>query len=99
MPSEILLIGKEQVRSLRERMLDPTELTSCIDEVRRMIEIKSALSWRADERSVCCGPALPMYLFGEVQTLEKVLQQLESGNINEAISLLNDYEALLMDTQ
>ena len=99
MPNEILLIGKEQVSSLRVRLLDPDKLALCIDEVRRMIEIKSILSWRADARSGCCGPELPMYLFGEVQILEEVLQQLESGHIAEAISLLKDYEAMLVDTQ
>lgn len=99
MQSEILLIGKQQVCSLLDRLRDPDQLASCIEEVQKMIEIKSVLSWRADERSGCCGPELPMYLFGEVQTLERTLQQLELGNISEAISLLKGYEALLMDIQ
>lgn len=99
MQSEILLIGKEQVCSLRDRLRDPDKLSSCIEEVRRMVEIKSVLSWRADERMGCCGPGLPMYLFGEVQTLEMILIKLESGNIDEAISLLKDYEVTLIDTQ
>jgi len=99
MQSEILLIGKEQVCSLRDRLRDPDKLSSCIEEVRRMVEIKSVLSWRADERSGCCAPGLPMYLYGEVQTLEMILIKLESGNIDEAISLLKDYEVTLIDTQ
>ena len=99
MQSEILIISKEQVCSLRDRLRDPEKLSSCINEVRKMIEIKSVLSWRANARSGCCGLELPMYLFGELQILEKTLRQLELGNISEAISLLKDYEYLLIDIQ
>ncbi len=99
MQNEILLIGKQQVCSLRDRLRNPDNLSSCIEEVRKMVEIKSILSWQAEERSACCGPGLPMYLWGEVQTLEMILIELESGYIDEAISLLEDYEVILIDNQ
>jgi len=98
MQSKILLIGTEQVCSLRDRLRDPDCLSSCIEEVRKMVEIKSVLSWWADERSGCCGPGLPMYLYGELQTLERILNYLESGNIDEAVSLFKNYKEMIQCT-
>ena len=96
MENEILLIDKEQVRSLCSQLNDPENLSSCIEEVRKMIDIKSALCWRADERSGCCGPGMPLYLYGELQTLERTLQELESENISQAVSLLEHYEEMML---
>ncbi len=92
MENEILLIDKTQVQSLQARLTDSSQLNSCIEEVRRMIEIKSGLCWRADARASCCGPDVSLHLYGEFQCLERILRNLESGNISKATVLLEDYE-------
>ena len=99
MSSKILVISKEQVRTVRDRLSDPAQIPSCIEEVRKMIEIKSVLSWRAEVSEACCGAELSMCLFNEVQNLEEALQYLESGNIDEATILLEEYEAQIINTQ
>jgi hypothetical protein len=97
MENKILLINREQVHSLRDRLSESDNLPSCIEEVRKMAEIKSVLFWQADERSSCCGPGMPMHLYGELQTLERTLQKLEEGHIDEAIALLEDYESMILE--
>ena len=51
MADEILIISKEQVNRLVEKLGDPSSLESGISEVRRMLDIKSTLAWRADAGS------------------------------------------------
>ena len=96
METRIFLINGDQVQSLRSRVNDQENLPSCIEEVRRMIDIKSALCLQANERSGCCGPGMPMSLFGEVQILERILQKLEDGHTEEAIALLEDYQTMIV---
>ena len=51
MEQEMLIISKQQVNSLIERLEDSIAIDACIEEIRRMLEIKSALLWRADTGS------------------------------------------------
>jgi len=51
MEDDILIIGKQQVNRLITRLGDATERESCISEVRRMLDIKETLAWRADSGS------------------------------------------------
>ena len=48
MENDILIIGKEQVQSLIDRLSDPGQFDSCTEEINRMLKIKSTLAWRAD---------------------------------------------------
>ena len=47
----ILIISKGQVEALIGRLADSASLEACIEEVQRMIAIKSTLAWRADSGS------------------------------------------------
>ena len=95
----MLIISKHQVENLIQRLNTPAELGQCRDEVRKMLEIKSALLWRVEngpQGCGCCGQLcrgweLEAYLAGEVQILEDILDTLEEGNISRASSLLRDY--------
>lgn len=53
-----------------------------------MIEIKSAICWRADARANCCGTDISLLLYTELQFLEKALHYCQSDNIDMADSLL-----------
>ncbi len=93
--NDTLIIGKAQIEALCTRLRDWDEMNPCIEEVRKMIEIKMALCSWADERTPCCGPNPQMWLYGEAQTLETVLSNLKSGNIDQAILLLEKYSRSL----
>jgi len=51
MEENVLIISKEQVKALSDRLRDSNEIDSCIEEVKRMLDIKSTLLWRADAGS------------------------------------------------
>ncbi len=95
--NDTLIISKEQIEALCARLRDENELNSCIEEVRKMTEIKAAICGWTDERTPCCGLSPQIWLNGEVQTLEAVLSNLERGNTNQAILLLNEYSKMLSE--
>ena len=95
MENDFLVINPAQVKSLRAKLTDSDQMESAIRELRRMIEIKSALCWRAEARASCCGPGISFSLDTERQTLEEALQELESGNIGKANALLEVYEKMI----
>ena len=89
----MLIISKQQVENLIHRLDDPTKLRQCQSEVKKMLEIKSASLWRAEELRPCCGSfdQIKVCLASEVQILEDALDALNEGNISQASSLLRDY--------
>jgi len=89
----VLVISKEQVENLIHKLSDPTKLDECRDEVKKMLEIKSASLWRAEGPRSCCGSleGIRVCLDSEVQILEEVLDALDKDNIPRASSLLRDY--------
>ena len=93
----MLIITKQGVKGLSQRLNNGVELGACRDEVKKMLEIKSALLWRAEFGRGCCSWQLVDYLDSEVQTLEDVLDALEKGSISQASSLLRDYVNQLED--
>jgi hypothetical protein len=62
-----------------------------------MLEIKSALLWRAEGAQSCCGSleGIKTCLASEVMILEAVLNALDEGNISQASSLLREYTGQL----
>jgi len=88
------VISKEQVENLINKLNDPAKFDECRDEVEKMLEIKSALLWRAaDGIQPCCGTfcEIRTCLDSEVQILEEVLDALDKHDIPKASSLLRDY--------
>jgi hypothetical protein len=93
----VLIISKEQVENLIHKLTDPAKFDECRDEVGKMLEIKSALLWRAEGPQPCCGSfgEIKTCLASEVQILEDVLNALDEGNISQASSLLTEYTSYL----
>jgi len=89
----VLVISKEQVENLINRLSDPAKFDECRDEVKKMLEIKSVLLWRAGGPRSCCGSLdeIKVCLDSEVQILEEVLGALDKHDIPRASSLLRDY--------
>ena len=87
----MLIITKDNTEKLRARIEDPQEIDNCKDEIKKMVEIKSALLWKADNACVCVGWQLQAHISWEIQTLESVLEALQDDDVNGAITLLDEY--------
>jgi hypothetical protein len=90
---KVLIISKEQIENLINKLNDPAKFDESRDEVKKMIEIKSALLWRAAGPRSCCGSleGIRVCLDSEVEILEEVLDALDKPDIPRASSLLRDY--------
>ena len=91
--SQCYVITKEGVSDLQRRLLEPGEAADCRDELRRILEIKDTLLWRADKACACVGQSVGGHLAWEVQVLERALEALSKGNSAEAALLLGEYIA------
>ena len=90
------IITKEGVQSLEERIRERHDLKGCQDELKKIIEIKEALSWRSQFAQCCCGGCgigwdLAAHLDWEIQVLNDALTALERGDANKASLVLGDY--------
>jgi hypothetical protein len=92
----VLIISKKQVENLIKKLADPARLAECRDEVKRMLEIKSALLWKAEPQP-CCGSyeEIKTCLTSETQILQETLNALDEGNVQRATSLLTEYMGYL----
>lgn len=91
----MLLIDDGQVRALKDKLFKPEQQQQCLEEIKRMIEIKQTLLWRADAAVACCGWPTIMRFTNEVQLLEGVLEAFQEQNIEKAAALLEDYRVYI----
>jgi hypothetical protein len=92
--AKMLIISKQQVERLIEKLNDPAKFDESRAELEKMLEIKSALLWRAaDGIQPCCGTfcEIKTCLDSEVQVLQEALEALDKRDIEKASSLLGDY--------
>jgi len=89
-------ISRDQTRSLRDRLCNCGETEICIEEVKKMLEIKSTLLWRADYACGCVGSGPANSLYAEVQMLEDVLDAIECGDGMKAASILDEYVEIMI---
>jgi hypothetical protein len=90
----VLIISRQQVEKLIEKLADPARFDESRDELEKMLEIKSALLSRAaDGIQPCCGTfcEIRTCLDSEVQVLQEALDALNQKDIDRASSLLKDY--------
>ena len=87
------MISKQQVENLIDKLGDPARFDDSRAELEKMLEIKSALLWRAGGFQPCCGSleGVRICLDSEVQVLEEALGALGNHDIPRASSLLKDY--------
>jgi len=95
----IFLISREQINHLIGRLQKGSELEACIDEVKRMVQIKSTLLWRADAACSCVGNGPATTLFMELSLLENALDCLEQGDVAAGASLLREFLDLFPDEE
>jgi hypothetical protein len=85
------VITKEGVDSLIRRLLDPAEGSGCRSELKKMLEIKEVLSWRADAGPCCAARVMSPGLFGEAQLLQAALDAFDRGSYQEAAELVGEF--------
>ena len=92
----MLIISREQVDNLIQKLTEPAKLDECRDEIKRMLEIKAALLCKAEPQP-CCGSyeEIKTCLTSETQILQEVLNALDEGNVTRAVSLLTEYKGYL----
>jgi hypothetical protein len=97
----VLIISKNQVEELIKKLADPARLDECRDEVKRMLEIKSTLLWRAEGSQPCCGSfeGIKTCLTSETEILQDALDALDKGDMARASSLLKEYTCYLEPEQ
>lgn len=89
----MLVITKEGVSDLQKRIVNSGGTDECQAELRRMLEIKETLLWRAEKACACVGQTFGCHLACEVETLQRALDALTRGNNTEATALLGEYLA------
>lgn len=85
------VITKEGVESLVKRLVDPGEAGSCRRELEKILEIKEALSWRADAGPCTAARCFAPGLFGEAQLIQAALDALDKGRYQEAAALVSEF--------
>jgi hypothetical protein len=93
---DMMIIDKDTVRATRQKLSNPARAHEVAETVRKMLDIKKTLLWRADA-GTCCGSlcSIASSLSRETTTLENVLAFLDKGDRAAAGRLLEEYEQLL----
>ena len=86
----MLIITKQGVGNLINRLSTPNNLEQCRDEIQKMLEIESEHLWWA-ESGKCCRWQVTGCLAGRIQTLKDALNSLNGEDISRAASLLREY--------
>ena len=92
----MLIITKQGIEKLIDRLSTPEELERCQDEVRKILEIESDLLWWA-ESGKCCRWQAGAYLAGKIGLLKEVLNSIDKGDTTRASSLLREYANQLVE--
>jgi len=87
----VLIITKDSVKVLKERLRSSNEASQCREELKKMLEIKEALLWRADAGSCCAVGCTATILSRDVQLLEAALQAFEEGDASKVAWLLEEF--------
>jgi len=93
----MLIIDKDSVSSIRQKLDDLSRKQEVVDDVAKMLEIKQALLWRSEAIAPCCGSlcSIASQLNREVNLLENTLAALGGGDTAQAADLLEEYLHLL----
>jgi uncharacterized membrane protein YvbJ len=97
----MMIITKESITDTRDKLGDPKKKNEVVDDIKKMIEIKSALAWRSDAIAPCCGTlsGYTCQLTNEVDLLSNILKAVEDGDKSKATELLNTYAKIVEENQ
>ena len=93
----MLIINKEHVEHIAQKIKASGISEEAIDDVKKMLEIKDVLLWRADSSS-CCGTrmrGIAVSLESEVALLKSIVSALENDDKTKAVHLLEQYGSMV----
>jgi hypothetical protein len=90
---EVIIVDANHVNNTILKLKDPLKLSEAIADIRKMVDIKQTLLWRADA-GTCCGSLcdIATSLAREIALMEKALKALEKNDTTEAILELEEYK-------
>ena len=90
------IINAERVKAIRKKLTDPVKTDEACADIKKMLEIKQTLLWRADA-GTCCGSLcnIATSLAHEITILENILSAVINGDKTDAVWALKEYEQLL----
>jgi tetratricopeptide (TPR) repeat protein len=93
---QTLIINAETVKAIKQKLADPDRIQEAHAAIKKMLDIKQALLWRADA-GTCCGSLcnIATSLSREISILENAHNALEKGDNSQTIQALEEYEQLL----
>ena len=93
---QTLIINVERVKAIRQKLTEPARIQEARADIKKMLEIKQTLLWRADA-GTCCGSLcnIATSLSREIVILENAFNALEKGEKSKTIQALEEYEHLL----
>jgi hypothetical protein len=97
----MIIITKDSITATKNKLNDPKKKIEVIDEIKKMIEIKSALEWRSDAMAPCCGTlnGYTCQLTNEIDLLGDILTAVESDDKIRATELLEMYAKVVEENQ
>lgn len=89
----MFIIDKKSVRAARKKLDNPATREQALNDIKKMLEIKQNILWRADA-GLCCGSTgrIADGLACETSILENALDSLEKGNVDDATRFMEEYE-------
>ncbi len=90
---EVLIVDADRIQNTILKLKNPDKLSEAKSDLKKMIEIKQTLLWRA-EAGTCCGSLgnIATSLTSEIALMEKILNAIEKNNVDEAILELEEYK-------
>ena len=85
-----MIITKQHLEDLIQRLNDSAELERCHSEVKKMLEIEEELLWWS-QSGKCCRWQAADYFTSNIHLLKEALNALGKGNTSQAASLLQEY--------
>ena len=86
------VISREGVQALIRRLRDPVEAGLCRSELQKMLEIKEALSLRAEAGpSFAARRLMSPRLYEEAQLIQAALDAFDKGSYEEAAALVAEF--------
>jgi len=97
----MMIITKDSITATKNKLNDPKKKSAVIDDIKKMIEIKSALEWRSDAMAPCCGTlsGYTCQLNNEIDLLGDILTAVESDDKIRATDLLETYAKVVEENQ
>jgi hypothetical protein len=93
---EPIIVDAELINNTILKLKDPLRATEAVADIKKIVDIKQTLLWRADA-GTCCGSLsnISASLTCDIALMEKALKALEKNDTAEAILVLEEYKNLL----